>query len=157
MSAEVVYNRVKPATDEFKSSIGWRPFQTGAVFAINGQVVGMELFDSSHTMANAMSKLVESYALDAVDVPEVIEAAPEKEIVKAFLAPVAGAKEQLFPAVGLGEDVRLSTAQVAGGALRLGERVVHLSAFQLGKVGEGRGRGLRGMWSDSPGHRARVD
>jgi len=42
---------------------------------------------------------------------------------------VAKAECQQFPAVGIGEDVRLSSAAVVGGSLVADGRVVHLSAF----------------------------
>ncbi|HWQ00295.1 MAG TPA: DUF6569 family protein, partial [Vicinamibacterales bacterium] len=46
-----------------------------------------------------------------------------------LLRRVAAAPEKRFPAIGLGEDVRLAGENVAGGALVVGGRLVHLSAF----------------------------
>jgi hypothetical protein len=46
------------------SLIEW---QFGAVFAINGQVLGLECFGCSDTFAGFFDRLVKSYALDALD------------------------------------------------------------------------------------------
>ena len=41
--------------------------QIGALFAVNGEAMGFDLFDSKHTLGKLLPKLVESYALDAID------------------------------------------------------------------------------------------
>jgi hypothetical protein len=124
--------------------------QVGAVFRIGGKVCGIELFDYPQTLARLLPKLVRSYALDALDesrraanepgkgfaaetaAPETATApAAEEAAFQAFLAAVLGAQVDVFPALGEGEDLRLSSAAVAGGALAARERVVHLSAFSL--------------------------
>ena len=41
--------------------------QVGAIFAIRGQIAGLDVFDSPRTWASLMPKLVRSYGLDALD------------------------------------------------------------------------------------------
>jgi hypothetical protein len=41
--------------------------QVGAVFLINGRVVGLDSFGKPDTLARVFKKLVQSYALDAID------------------------------------------------------------------------------------------
>jgi len=41
--------------------------QVGAIFAINGKVVGLECFGYQQTFSKFFPKLVQSYALDALD------------------------------------------------------------------------------------------
>ena len=48
-----------------------------------------------------------------------------------FLAEIAGAEVQRFPAVGSGEDLRLTGKTTTGAALVDGEHVVHLCAFRV--------------------------
>ncbi|HEV7803259.1 MAG TPA: DUF6569 family protein, partial [Burkholderiales bacterium] len=48
-----------------------------------------------------------------------------------FLAVVAEAPQRAIPAIGLGEDVRLTAPRMAGAALLLGRDLVHLGAFTL--------------------------
>jgi hypothetical protein len=43
--------------------------QVGALFSINGGVIGLECFGYDGTFERFFSKLVKSYALDAIDLP----------------------------------------------------------------------------------------
>ena len=43
------------------------PAQLGALFTLNGRVLGLDLFDSARTLSTLLPKLVESSALDAID------------------------------------------------------------------------------------------
>lgn len=121
------------------------PGQVGAAFAIGGRLVGFDLFDYPQTLAKLLPKLVRSYALDAVDAllgpggrPETqVDSPPLGAAVDAFLVDISHASTQTYPAVGLGEDVRLSGNQVAGGGLWHAERVVHLAAFRTAERTEG--------------------
>lgn len=108
------------------------PHQVGAVFFVGGEVSGLDLFDAPSTLAKLWGKLVGSYALDALEVsggaqPE----APRRALAEAFLEAVSLARPETFPALGLGDDVRLEGAGVAGGALVVDGRVVHLGVFQV--------------------------
>jgi hypothetical protein len=109
--------------------------QCGAVFAIEGQLVGLDLFDYQATLQKLLPKLVRSYALDAVDAAIGGGQAPPRptspEEAARLLSRVAHAAGQAFPAVGEGEDVRLSAPGLTGGALLARERLVHLSAFHI--------------------------
>jgi hypothetical protein len=110
--------------------------QIGAVFALDGEVIGMELFDSAETFRKLFAKLVRSYGLDALssrkgegdDGP-----VPSKTEVAAFLKSVADAKVSTFVGVGEGEDLRLEAEGLTGAALEVDERLVHLSAFRIQK------------------------
>ncbi len=51
--------------------------------------------------------------------------------VRRFIEEVQLATQETFPAVGEGTDLRLSGRHLAGGALLIGERLVHLAAFRL--------------------------
>lgn len=102
--------------------------QVGACFAINGSIRGMELFDSPDTCAKLMPKLIRSYALDAI---EERGAAAEKDAAdpQAFLREIGAAPVDTFPALGEGEDLRIRSSAIAGGALVGRGRVIHLCAF----------------------------
>ncbi|MCW3095922.1 MAG: hypothetical protein JWL77_1540 [Chthonomonadaceae bacterium] len=117
-------------TEEFVHNLPFQEQQRGAVFAIGGQVIGLDLFDRADTFRKLLSKIVRSYALDALECsPQEQPSRDPSEIVADFLKSIAGAQMQSFAAVGIGEDVRLHSARLAGGALVTGGRVVHLSVF----------------------------
>lgn len=105
--------------------------QVGAVFAINGQFAGMELFDASAAFAAYLPKLVKSYALDAIDTPTEVNPVVDAEMVRAFLKQLASAGQARYPAGGAGEDVRIEGEVVTGSALERERRLVHLAAYRI--------------------------
>ncbi|MBI2357339.1 MAG: hypothetical protein HYV04_00210 [Deltaproteobacteria bacterium] len=105
--------------------------QVGAVFAINGDIIGCDLFDSAATLRKLMAKLVSSYALDAIDLVKETAPEPGADEIKEFLSLVGRAETRAFPSVGIGDDVRLSGPGITGAALVAGGRVIHLGAFVL--------------------------
>lgn len=79
-------------------------------------------------------KLIRSYALDALDASlakETETKASSADDAAEFLNFVARVKLETFPAIGEGEDLRLSSGGLTGAALTKKERVVHLSAFRI--------------------------
>lgn len=133
-------------TEPFVGAFAAQPCQAGAVFAINGEVRGAELFDSPATFAKYFAKLLSSYAMDAIDVTEPGEVAPVEEAVRKFLDEMKVAAGEQFKAAGEGQDLRLSGERLAGGGLVVGEKLVHLAAFRV-EPGGGRG-GLEDEWLD---------
>jgi len=104
--------------------------QCGAIFAVNGRVVGLELFDYDISFRTLLPKLVRSYALDALEKQNETKIAPSHWSVEALLQEVGTAKTESFRAVGMGDDVRLTGDTLTGGALIVENRIVHLSAFR---------------------------
>ena len=75
-----------------------------------------------------MRKLVESYGLDALDhlAAPVSETKPQPQ---RFLSTLKKTPQERFPAIGLGEDVRISGSTIVGGGLVVDEKLIHLVAF----------------------------
>jgi hypothetical protein len=111
--------------------------QLGALFAINNTIVGLDLFDSDETLSALLPKFVRSVAVDALDHSEAggygRVADPATRTVTfdtdRFLAAVTKAAVRVTDGVGLGMDHRLAAQGIAGGALVVADRVIHLSAF----------------------------
>jgi hypothetical protein len=137
-----VYGRHARNIDEYVQGLSNAPGQRGAVFAINGRVVGVELLDAQSSWSACSANVASGYALDALDhFTEVFEpAAPGA--VDALLDRLAKSRESRFDAVGLGENVRFEASHLAGSALALGDRVIHLCAFDLGSSNGSRRRHL---------------
>jgi len=114
--------------DDFVSALGPVPNQACAVFAINGRIVGLDLFDAPGTWQKLAPKLVRSYALDAID-RQLASGSVEADAVRVFMDAVGASGQSAFPATGVGYDLRLSSETVAGAALVADGRVVHMSAF----------------------------
>ena len=125
-----MFSRKSRELDEFLEGITPLKGQSGAAFAINGRLKGIEVFDSPATLEKLLPKLVGSYALDAIDVgprPGPVDIA---DTLARFLANVSRARQERYETTGEGETVRLRGRGIAGGALLARERVVHLSAFR---------------------------
>jgi hypothetical protein len=125
------YDSSREALEAYTRAFRAEPGQRGAVAAIDGKVVGLELFDSAATFSKYLDKLVRSYAFDALETDDGKARAPSAKAVERFLAKVRAAVAERFDALGEGEDIRLSGDGVAGGALAAGGRVVHLAGFAV--------------------------
>jgi hypothetical protein len=128
-----MYEHHETSVENFVEALKPVERQRGAIFAIGEEIIGCDLFDRSSTLAKQLAKMVRSYALDAVDSAHSSAAqnTPCHEAAAAFLKKVASAEFDRFPAVGLGEDVRLKSDRVAGGGLKVAEDLIHLCAFAI--------------------------
>jgi len=104
--------------------------QVGALFAINGNVAGLECFGHWQTFSKFFKKLIQSYALDAIDMVEGAKAdnIPAAD-VRRFLEGVRNTPRKNYPSLGLGENIRAEGPFVSGAALVHNESVLQLSAF----------------------------
>lgn len=127
-AADAMYRRARASLDDFQARLEPLPCQVGAIFAVNGLLAGMELFDSPATWRKSMRKIVESYGLDAVDRQE---EAPRRTRLDAagLLESLEKAHVESFPSVGVGTDLRLKSDGLTGAALAVEDSLVHLLAF----------------------------
>lgn len=125
-----IYEKKRPAVADYRKHFDCLERQVGAIFAIAGKVVGLESFGKAVTFAGFFDKIVESYALDAIDdfaerKPDALTAEDAGRFVKGLLACCVST----FPSVGLGTDCRLESEAANGLALVVDDRLLHLSAF----------------------------
>jgi hypothetical protein len=125
-----VYTQQQASLESYVNAFTLEPGQSGAVVAIDGKVVGVELFDAPATFGRFFRKLLKSFALDAIDVEQPVTSLPAAEIARAFLEHLAAASAETFAALGDGEDLRLHGAGVVAGALVADGRVRHLAGFR---------------------------
>jgi hypothetical protein len=121
--------------------------QVGAVLLIDDKGVGLDVFDTAHTLKALLPKIVRGYALDAIDrrvtrsggdgrgIAPTVAGAHDgksglKQRVHAFVEAVVSAPPRSFPTVGLGESWRALAPDVCASALILDGRPVHISAFR---------------------------
>ena len=117
--------------DGFESAL---PNQVGAVFAINGEMRGMDSFDHPATLARLLPKLVQSYALDAIDQARMPNgmAASTAPTLKDFMKQLRLVAAEPYSAIGLGTDLRFDESQISGGALTGDEqKALKTTAFDL--------------------------
>jgi len=129
MAMAEIYNQDKPALKSYFEHFQLMESQVGAVFLINCKVVGMDCLGKADTFAKVFKKLVESYALDAVDwFDPKTEVKVSRADIDSFLKVIASAKTENHKSVGLGIDLRLDSPGCVGFALAYGE-ILHLSVF----------------------------
>jgi hypothetical protein len=154
MAMADIYNQDKPAIESYLEHFQAAPSQVGAVFLINGKLVGMDCVNKSGTFEKIFKKLVESYALDAIDwFDPKTEVKASRTDVDSFLKVIADSKTENHKSVGLGIDLRLDSPGCVGFALAYGE-ILHLSVFARDKKSGDYGTGARmGRFSNRRSHR----
>jgi len=129
---EVYESNQKSVTDYVKR---FRPIegQVGAVFAINGEIVGADIFDQSSTLRRLLPKLIKSYALDALEKQTSRSIAPplDRHDAEMFLRRVMedGVSFRCYDSPGEGQDVRIISRRISGAALTVSDRAVHVALF----------------------------
>jgi len=109
--------------------------QSGAVFAVNHEIVGLDLFDHSSTFRKLLPKLVRSYAVESLRCVGT-DARPEPpgaRTVHRFLESVIEAKAESFHAIGEGEDLRVQETNLSAAALVARGRLIHLCGFPINR------------------------
>ena len=131
MAMAEIYRKERPAIDDYLENFAMVDSQIGAIFLINGKVVGMDCFGKPETFEKTFKKIVESYALDAIDwYDSKVESKGSKTKVNNFLKTANDAKVETHPSVGLGTDCRIESVKCTGFGLSLDDQVLHLSVFE---------------------------
>lgn len=144
MAMSAIYDKTRPTLREYADRFRPVDMQAGAIFMINGRVAGLDSFAGPGALSKYFKKLVESYALDAIDRLD-----PDKEYkalrgkATSFLKDALSAEVESRPSVALGTDCRIASARLDGFALVLEDQVLHLAMFAANGRGKGPGRGSR--------------
>jgi hypothetical protein len=130
-AAEALYDANRTRLDDYLSGFTPQENQVGALFVINGKAVGFDLFDNARTMEKQLPKLVQSFALDAIDESSQLSGEPSQEEAESLLKAAMDADVERFSAVGEGEDLRLQGQGITGGGLLHENRLIHLCVFRM--------------------------
>ena len=140
MAMSEVYKKDRSSIDEYVKHFRLIDGQVGAVFMINGKVVGLDTFGKAESFSKIFNKLVESYALDALDC---FDSKKEQKALRGYVTRFLKASQrssvEIHEGVGLGTDCRLESDKVTGFALAMDEKILHLSVFarENGETGKG--------------------
>ena len=124
-----IFDRHRISLESFVEAFTHGENQTGGLFAIGTEIVGLDLFDRRTTLAAMLPKLVRSYAIDAMETEREDGKGAKKKDAKAFLAKLGEAEILSYDAVGLGNDLRLTSPGIVGGGLDVDGHLIHLAAF----------------------------
>jgi hypothetical protein len=138
MAMAGIYEKDLPSLQEYLRHFSLIGSQVGAVFMINGKVVGMDAFGKPETFSKSFRKLVQSYAMDAIDwLEQADEPKSSKSDVTKFTKGILACKVETHDAVGVGTDFRFESNKLTGFSLALDGKVIHMSVFAW----EGDGKG----------------
>ncbi|MGD2270213.1 MAG: hypothetical protein PVI06_07435 [Desulfobacterales bacterium] len=137
MEMAAIYRKETPAIKEYVDHFKLVDHQIGAVFLINGKIVGMDCFGKADTLSKTYKKLTESYALDAIDTAEKEKKYNvRKRDAEELLKKTADGRIGSHASVGLGTDCRLETKALTGFALVHQNQILHLSVFARAEAGD---------------------
>ena len=126
-----VYAHTSRRLDDYERELKPDPAQAGAIFLIDGEVSGFDLFAHPEHFRHYFSKLVGSHALDALETRAGDSAvAPGREQAAAFLTGFREAVVEEYDAIGLGKDLRVETPELIGAGLARDGDYVHLTGFR---------------------------
>ena len=109
-----------------RQALAAQPGQVGAVIYLANRWVGLDVLAGPRLFGRAWPRLCAGYVADAIGrKPEPWE----RLDARAVLAELRGSEAERAPAVGLGEEYRLSCVGLAGATLIAQQRVAHLMAF----------------------------
>ncbi|MDH3815750.1 MAG: hypothetical protein OEV48_14765 [Acidobacteriota bacterium] len=128
-----IFDRHRTSLESFVEAFTHGEDQTGGLFAIGSEIIGLDLFDRRTTLAAMLPKLVRSYAIDALEAEKEDGKRAKKKDARTFLGELSEAEILNYDAVGLGNDLRLTTPRIVGGGLAVDGSVVHLAAFAVGR------------------------
>ncbi len=125
-SMEDVYKARKPRLDEYLEHIRPWPGQAGLAVAIDGETVGVELFESPEVFSQYFDRLIRAYAAEVVGSQAVATVVPDRYSVRHLLRRISRADIDVYDAVGNGQELRFSQSQLNGAALVVDDRLLHM-------------------------------
>lgn len=140
-----VFERHQVSLRDYEQAMQPVDGQTGALFFIGPSLISLDLFDCEATLRAMLPKVVQGNALDALDCARrgLQPPAPTLEQARAFLNEVAATPVETYPAIGMGQDLRIRGGSLTGGGLEVDGRLVHLYAFRLTEEGRQDGMASR--------------
>lgn len=114
--------------DELRSRFGYVKGAIGAVVALGGRIVCLDLFDKSATCQKVWDRLLSGVLLDSLECPRADRQAGAAEVER-FLAELTTSPWQSADAAGEGQEFRSTTdKRAAASALCYTDHIVHASA-----------------------------
>jgi len=150
---EEAYRAHESSMEDFTVDLAYPAGACGVIAVVEGRIVCADLFDSASTLEKLWSRLVSSYAMDALETSWIrrqvsAEASPrnsgsgkgaasdsadapavtEQQAAELLRIP-EDAEIERFPSPGLGENVRFRNSRCSGHALVYEDLAVHAALF----------------------------
>ena len=117
--------------DELVACFRAEPDVCGGIFAIGGDICGLDVFDKPAAFSALLPKLVRSYGIDALEHSDrtSVSCGPDTEAAREFLSKLNKGYIEEHEAVGLGTDVRIAVEGIVAGGLVVDSSLLHLVAL----------------------------
>ncbi len=138
-ASDALYVSAEKRLNKYVNAFVHQPEQVGSLFLIDDAVSGLEIFANEITHRNMLSRLIRSYALDAIDAEETrpgskdrvpkVSVQRARKAADSFVNQLSESWTKEFNGVCLGQNVRFKDDGITGGALVHNETLFHLCAF----------------------------
>lgn len=131
-----LFEAKRPALDGLTEPVRALDGQIGAMAAIAGSPVALDLVSQPRVFADLLPRLAGGYALQALEAfhsTRVRTAEPSIGAAQEFLEAVLGADRRWLPTPGMGDAFASTSPTITGSGLRAERELIALSAFPAGK------------------------
>jgi len=125
-----VFQSKEDELDEYMKAFVGQAQQRGLLVFINGKVIGFDLLSLESAYQALHSKLIKSYALDALLQRKKKSEAPSVQAAQTFLQEITSCEEKKYQSLGQGWDYRLQGKTMVGSALVYRSKVIHIAFFR---------------------------
>lgn len=128
---KAVYEEKTDELDEYLKAFPAVPDQKGLVALIDGEVVGFDFISRESAYRVLHSKLMKSYAMDAILQKTKLTEVPDVKKAEEFINRAQKCKEKKYESVGEGWDYRFDGKWLVGSALKVDKKVIHMAFFKI--------------------------
>lgn len=121
-----VYDAGRESLEEYLKEFRPQCNQIGLACAIDGNTVGIEIFEDPGVFDQFFQKLVRAYAAEVVFEHKIATVVPDKNALHDLLHRMAKFQWDEYPAVGSGREFRTRIGQLNGSALEVEGRFLHM-------------------------------
>ena len=124
-----VYNGSRHRLEDSLARFPLLEGQCGIYAMFGSRFAGLDVVSRPDAWRHLHAKIVKSYAMDALRYPD--RRTPEADGVPDLKGLLADVRLRHYNGIGLGEELRLDKPGIAGSALMLENRLIHLSIFEV--------------------------
>jgi hypothetical protein len=128
-----VFNSVKNQTDDFIKNFPVEKGQNGLLVMVNGYAAGFDIFSLETAYEKIHTKLIKSYAVDAIRPLKNSAKTPDMQTAFDFLNEAKKSNQTRFKSKGLGDDIRFESLNCVGSSLCLEEEIIHMAFFIIAR------------------------
>jgi hypothetical protein len=125
-----IYESKASDLTEYQKAFECQPKQQGILVFINNEFEGFDIISRASAYQKLHSKLIKSYAMDAMLRQTEQTDSPSIDDAKAFLTAAQNGTAEHYPSVGYGDDYRIEEEKMVGSALVADDCTIHIAFFK---------------------------